>query len=104
MRRRAFTMLEVLVGSGVLLLMVVMASIASIGYLRAYRHYTKQAEKVMERLVRCGDPRYGLSLLTALTVTFTWRCRHSILKSLVARKCLQLETAQLLKSWPLRRN
>lgn len=30
--------------------------------------------------------------------------RHSILKSLVARKCLQLETAQLLESWPLERS
>ncbi len=30
--------------------------------------------------------------------------RHSILKSLVARKCLQPETAQLLESWPLDRS
>lgn len=30
--------------------------------------------------------------------------RHSILKSLVARKCLQLETAKLLESWPLERS
>jgi len=30
--------------------------------------------------------------------------RHSILKSLVARKCLQLETARLLESWPLERS
>ena len=30
--------------------------------------------------------------------------RHSILKSLVARKCLQPETAKLLESWPLDRS
>ena len=30
--------------------------------------------------------------------------RHSILKSLVARKCLQAETATLLESWPLERS
>ena len=30
--------------------------------------------------------------------------RHSILKSLVARKCLQQETAKLLESWPLDRS
>jgi hypothetical protein len=29
--------------------------------------------------------------------------RHSILKSLVARNCLQAETAKLLESWPLDR-
>ena len=36
------------------------------------------------------------SLLTQL--------RHSILKFLVARNCLQLETARLLESWPLDRS
>ncbi len=30
--------------------------------------------------------------------------RHSILKSLVASKCLQPETAKLLESWPLDRS
>lgn len=30
--------------------------------------------------------------------------RHSILKSLVTRKCLQAETANLLESWPLDRS
>ena len=30
--------------------------------------------------------------------------RHSILKSLVARKCLQPETAEVLESWPLERS
>ena len=46
MRRRAFTVLEVLVGSGVLLLMVAMASMATISYLRAYRHYTNEGAKL----------------------------------------------------------
>jgi hypothetical protein len=30
--------------------------------------------------------------------------RHSILKSLVVRKCLRPETAQILESWPLDRS
>ena len=30
--------------------------------------------------------------------------RHSILKSLVARKCLQSETAEVMESWPLERS
>ena len=30
--------------------------------------------------------------------------RHSILKSLVARKCLQRETADTMESWPLDRS
>ncbi len=41
MKNRAFTMLEVMVGSGVLLLMVALASMATISYLRGYGHYTK---------------------------------------------------------------
>lgn len=39
-------MLEVMVGSGVLLLMVAMASMATISYLRAYRHYTNEGAKL----------------------------------------------------------
>lgn len=46
MKRRAFTMLEVMVGSGVLLLMVAMASMATISYLRAYRHYTTEGARL----------------------------------------------------------
>jgi len=46
LRRRAFTLLEVTVGSGVLFLMVVMASMATTSYLRAYRHYTSEGAKL----------------------------------------------------------
>lgn len=45
-RRRAFTMVEVMVGSGVLLLMVALASMATISYLRGYGHYTKEGAKL----------------------------------------------------------
>ena len=46
MKRRAFTMVEVMVGSGVLLLMVALASMATISYLRGYGHYTKEGAKL----------------------------------------------------------
>lgn len=38
-------MVEVMVGSGVLLLMVALASMATISYLRGYGHYTKEGTK-----------------------------------------------------------
>lgn len=46
MKKRAFTMVEVMVGSGVLLLMVALASMATISYLRGYGHYTKEGAKL----------------------------------------------------------
>ena len=46
MRRRGFTMVEVMVGSGVLLLMVALASMATISYLRGYGHYTKEGARL----------------------------------------------------------
>lgn len=46
MRRRAFTLLEVMVGSGVLLVMVAVASLSVISYLRGYGHYTKEGAKL----------------------------------------------------------
>jgi len=45
-KRAAFTMLEVMVGSGVLLLMVTLASMATISYLRGYGHYTKEGARM----------------------------------------------------------
>lgn len=39
-------MVEVMVGSGVLLLMVALASMATISYLRGYGHYTKEGAKL----------------------------------------------------------
>lgn len=45
-RRRGFTMVEVMVGSGVLLLMVALASMATISYLRGYGHYTRDGAKL----------------------------------------------------------
>ena len=39
-------MVEVMVGSGVLLLMVTLASMATISYLRGYGHYTKEGAKL----------------------------------------------------------
>lgn len=65
-RRRAFTMVEVMVGSGVLLLMVALASMATISYLRGYGHYTKEgaklrlASKTLESL--CFELRSARSL------------------------------------------
>lgn len=46
MRRQAFTLVEVMVGSGVLLLMVALASMATISYLRGYGHYTKEGARL----------------------------------------------------------
>lgn len=46
LKKRAFTLLEVMVGSGVLLVMVVLASMATISYLRGYAHYTKEGAKL----------------------------------------------------------
>lgn len=39
-------MVEVMVGSGVLLLMVALASMATISYLRGYGHYTREGAKL----------------------------------------------------------
>lgn len=39
-------MIEVMVGSGVLLLMVALASMATISYLRGYGHYTKEGARM----------------------------------------------------------
>jgi prepilin-type N-terminal cleavage/methylation domain-containing protein len=47
-RKRAFTLLEVLVASGVLLVMVTMTSTATISYLKAYRHYTGEGLKLRQ--------------------------------------------------------
>ncbi|MFN8612901.1 MAG: transposase zinc-binding domain-containing protein [Vulcanimicrobiota bacterium] len=105
-----------------------------------------QSAKIMEKLLRCGDPRYGLTLPHCpdcqihMAVPFSCKTRvcpscinrraedlsHSLAeklpegeyrhlvvtlpkkmglrKSLVARKCLQPETAKLLESWPLDRS
>ena len=46
MRPRGFTVVEVMVGSGVLLLMVALASMATISYLRGYGHYTREGAKL----------------------------------------------------------
>lgn len=48
MRPRGFTLLEVMVASGVLLVMVTMTSMATISYLRAYRHYTNEGLKLRQ--------------------------------------------------------
>ena len=42
MKNRAFTLVETLITSGVLLLMVGMASMAVVSYLKSYRRYTEQ--------------------------------------------------------------
>lgn len=42
MSRRGFTLVETLITSGVLLLMVGMATLAVVSYLRSFRHYTEQ--------------------------------------------------------------
>lgn len=61
-------MVEVMVGSGVLLLMVALASMATISYLRGYGHYTKEgarlrlAAKTLEAL--CFELRSARALKT----------------------------------------
>jgi hypothetical protein len=58
MRRRGTTLLELMVGSGMLFLMVCMTTTAVVYYLHAYQHYTdkglrvRQAAKVMETLTQ----------------------------------------------------
>lgn len=41
MRQRAFTLLEVTIVSGILLVMVAMTSLALVSYLKTYRHYSE---------------------------------------------------------------
>ena len=66
-------MVEVMVGSGVLLLMVALASMATISYLRGYGHYTKEgarlraAAKTLE--VAAFAPRW-----TGIHGTISLRC------------------------------
>ncbi|MBT9588850.1 prepilin-type N-terminal cleavage/methylation domain-containing protein [bacterium] len=65
-RNRAFSLLEVMVASGVLLVMVTMTSMATLSYLKAYRHYTgeglklRQTAKTLE--VLCSHLRSARSL------------------------------------------
>ena len=47
-RNRAFSLLEVMVASGVLLVMVTMTSMATLSYLKAYRHYTSEGLKLRQ--------------------------------------------------------
>ena len=44
--RKGYTLIETVVTSGILFLMVGLASMATIFYLRSYRHYTEQSLRV----------------------------------------------------------
>ena len=66
MKRRAFSLAEIMVGSGVLLIMVAMTSMATIFYLRAYRHYTSEGLKLRQTAktleVLCSNLRSARSM------------------------------------------
>lgn len=75
MKRRAFTLIETMVTSGVVLLLVALAALAITGYLRSYQHYTeqglrlRQAAKTLE--VACFHLRSAESLTTPLPERLT---------------------------------
>lgn len=75
MKKRAFTLAETMITSGVLLLLVGMAALAVMSYLKSYRHYTeqslrlRQAAKTLE--VACFRLRSAESLVLPMPTSLS---------------------------------